>query len=1115
MATACGDELRRHGDVFPLNPVSIYERAVDMGVSSPQRAYWISKDLSKLAMHGGKNSMSSVLRSNLPLTYVQQATADRICDSLLLHGDCPHDTDAESALRSLRGGIPSYDGVPSNLASYDPEKLKILRQSTAPQPVVNFLPSEAKALVNSYDRTILREDPLPVDDFRPYWDPALRFDGGERLAFIVRMFQSGLITLRAKPASFVGVFFVKKKSADQIRMVIDCRGTNRMCSDPPVTRLGSSRCLAGLRMRKLGSDNCYGWGMEADVADCFYRFSFVQLAHYFAINHPLTKAEWSSLGIDVSTLYDPGSGDNVCYPSDAVLYPCFRVVPMGWNWALWLCNEAVLSIAQSNQPWIDGVLREKKEAPDFEAFKTILGVYVDNITILGTSRNDVAMRAACVRQAFDKAGIPLVWTHDHPVSSLDSVGCCLDLSRGIIYNRPKRVWQFFLASVALLRRSKLRAKCLEVWTGHYTSLCSLVPHGLAVLSSTYRFIQCAGDRRIKLWGSVRQGIKIAASMVWLSWVDLAAPVQTNVEVGDSATSGYAMMVAEVPSDMVEAACKTQERWRFIPMPETLKKAALEDDVEGFAAALEAMIQPPKTAGQPVDFDPAFKPAFLSTDYARHVVEALKDDSVLATSAIRSQVRARVKDRADLEVPALVQPLPHFFSDQENFRLLWCRRWRNPREHISLKEARVLLSSLKRASRVRSLHGTLKLSVSDNLPAVCAFSKGRSSNFRVNVLCRQAAAYAFATGIQWHVRHVETKRNVADEPSRRFERAKRRPFKLVHNDDGLCGGGLSNEASAPSKPLCPHRPDDVFPSGQSRCFLEVFSGTGRLTAAVDQAGLPALDGLDYLNGPEFDLRRRRTQKLVLQWLRKGFIGFLHLGTPCTIWSRARHNVKNSARTRIKEETGVEMALFSSELIETCIDYGIPYALENPRSSRLFHFQPILQAISRGPHYVVDFDMCMYGEPYMKRTRLVTSEKWLRALGRTCNHSSHDVRLKGRVKISGDDGRPVYVNRTALAGAYPFQLVRRYADLIRQHVKLDSKDHKAISLHWRASLRSVAERGTKKSCRDKVNCDRIGEQQFELELLKSRGGLTTFFDAIALGRDKKEAWLYLQGAQGSQG
>ena len=295
-------------------------------------------------------------------------------------------------------------------------------------------------------------------------------------------------------------------------------------------------------------------------------------------------------------------------------------------------------------------------------------------------------------------------------------------------------------------------------------------------------------------------------------------------------------------------------------------------------------------------------------------------------------------------------------------MLWSRRWKNVSEHITIKEARVLLSSLKRSSRVQSSHWHRKLAVSDILGAVCVFSKGRSGNGKVNLLCRQAAALQFATGIIWHVRHLERKRNVADKPSRRFEARKllRKPPTHCREVVNL-GSGLSKEASAPSKPLQPHRKfvENVFPCGATKFFLEIFSGTGRLTRAIEESGVSILEPLDYILGPHADLRGRSTQKLVLDWIKKGKIGFVHVGTPCTIWSQARHNVKESHATRCKEEIGVELALFSAEVIRTCNRCQVGCALEDLSRSKLFKFDPVVHAIASGDNDVVDFDMCQYG------------------------------------------------------------------------------------------------------------------------------------------------------------
>lgn len=86
-------------------------------------------------------------------------------------------------------------------------------------------------------------------------------------------------------------------------MVIDCRGTNQLHAAPPTTRLGSAHCYTDLDLSRLpdGVEVC---GTEADVADCFYRFSLGELAHYFGINHPLEARQWEELGVECRRVYD-------------------------------------------------------------------------------------------------------------------------------------------------------------------------------------------------------------------------------------------------------------------------------------------------------------------------------------------------------------------------------------------------------------------------------------------------------------------------------------------------------------------------------------------------------------------------------------------------------------------------------------------------------------------------------------------------------------------------------------------------------------------------------------------------------------------------------------------
>ena len=729
-----GHQRRRHGDPFPLDSGALRDLAAESGCFEPQRAQWIGDSLNKLALHTSNSFNFPHFATERPPTAVQDFVMGRVVESLKLHGDKPLNMTPETALHELQAAEFSYDGMPNNLASYDPGKLKVLRSQVQPKRISKFLPVEPAKLVEHYESQMLLPNHADDSGFSPYWDPALKYDRSRRLDFILRLHKSGLVKLRRSPKSFIGAFFVKKKTPDAIRMVLDCRGTNKLHQPPPTTRLGSARCYADLDLAEVEEGN--GWGIEADVNDAFYNFSIPELTHYFAFNHPLEAHMWSDLGVDAASVYDPATRQYVQTDAHELLFPCVEAVPMGWSWALFLCNEAVLNICRQHSPWMDGVFRERKETPQLDQFRTSLGVYVDNITIVGREKSDVCLRASWVREAFERAGIPLTWSQDSPVQSLESVGCNLDFVHKRVSNKPRRVWKFFLATLALLRRKKLKGKVLQIWAGHFTSLCSLYPCALACLEHIYRFIEVSREKRIQVWSSVRCELKLACALVWLAWRDLGAPLCQTVEVGDSSSSGYALMSCRPGQDRLRRAMASQEKWRFIPMPENLRSAAARKDAEEFEQILFGMFTAADSGGGPG----SVRPAGLSTGYGHMVMDAMREGSWLGTSAIRSQFRAAPSKRIDVDIPSLVEPLDNFFADTNNFRLLWARRWKNVDEHINIKECRVALSSLRRSCRVRDLMSHRKLTVSDNMATVSALSKGRSSSFKMNKLCKVAAAF---------------------------------------------------------------------------------------------------------------------------------------------------------------------------------------------------------------------------------------------------------------------------------------------------------------------------------------------------------------------------------------
>lgn len=228
----------------------------------------------------------------------------------------------------------------------------------------------------------------------------------------------------------------------------------------------------------------------------------------------------------------------------------------------------------------------------------------------------------------------------------------------------------------------------------------------------------------------------------------------------------------------------------------------------------------------------------------------------------TQFHSQRKRRGELDVASMVPPVPGRLCEMGRYCLLWRRRWRATDWHTNAKEAQVCLSSIRRAARVTSLHGKVKLTLTDNLPALCCFERGRSSSVRLNRICQQAAAYVLSTGIRWRLRHVESLRNPADKDSRFHQQPVRRqlqphaytykPSQIPINprlgSHGSVVDSASHEQGRQSSQSSSQPSGSDHFNKRGGLFLELFSGTARLTQAFREAGAAVLRGVDITTVP---------------------------------------------------------------------------------------------------------------------------------------------------------------------------------------------------------------------------------------------------------------------------
>ena len=182
----------------------------------------------------------------------------------------------------------------------------------------------------------------------------------------------------------------------------------------------------------------------------------------------------------------------------------------------------------------------------------------------------------------------------------------------------------------------------------------------------------------------------------------------QLDMGDSANHGYALMTRECSLDQLLSVSQFREKWRYVAIPDQLRREVLgllqreADD----GARHEGLQSAFSRAG-----------VGLELEYGRWLQQMLDEGSWLSTSSMRTQWRSGGGKKIDVEIPTLITPLSDDLISPGKFKLLWSRKWRNSSEHINIKEGRVLLSSLVRTSRVASLFGGRKCSASDNLAAI--------------------------------------------------------------------------------------------------------------------------------------------------------------------------------------------------------------------------------------------------------------------------------------------------------------------------------------------------------------------------------------------------------------
>ena len=139
-------------------------------------------------------------------------------------------------------------------------------------PVVVSLAGQPKEeIVNWLDRILKPESARNSymhgnDRIGPQLDPMLVRDPKVYAQFLRRLDAAGTLTWKTGIRSWLGVFFVAKKSG-KLRIILDTRDVNGVFAPPPYTGLPTAVALTAI---ETDPDETV-WFAGSDVSDCFYR----------------------------------------------------------------------------------------------------------------------------------------------------------------------------------------------------------------------------------------------------------------------------------------------------------------------------------------------------------------------------------------------------------------------------------------------------------------------------------------------------------------------------------------------------------------------------------------------------------------------------------------------------------------------------------------------------------------------------------------------------------------------------------------------------------------------------------------------------------------------------
>ena len=229
------------------------------------------------------------------------------------------------------------------------------------------------------------------DRVKPYLEPSLVRRRPVYASFLHHLFLSGMIRFRPRCESYLGIFFVVKKSG-KLRIIFDTRDVNNFFRRPPKTALPTPAAFAGIESVDEGPL----WFAGGDIQDCFYHLAVPEgLDEYFTL--PAVRAcdaPWALV-------------EGMRPAPDTWITPCLQVLPMGWAWSLHWAQRSHVSLCRSVSEDCCDMVENRKVSHQLTGNRTSAAVYVDNYLFIGGDRDTTNRHGSQHAKSLIKNKLPI------------------------------------------------------------------------------------------------------------------------------------------------------------------------------------------------------------------------------------------------------------------------------------------------------------------------------------------------------------------------------------------------------------------------------------------------------------------------------------------------------------------------------------------------------------------------------------------------------------------------------------------------------------------------------------------------------------------------------------